>query len=60
MTKSEKKTITESVEDKLNKTIDSSAKLLVDEAVEKTAYKNTHVEKIKNLMKYVDDFGKRK
>jgi hypothetical protein len=54
---SAKKTITESVEDKVTVTVDKSAS---EKVVEQTAYVNEHVNKIKNMMKYVDDHGNKK
>lgn len=52
---SEKKTIVESVEDKVNDTIEPSAKVN-----EQTAYVNEHIDKIKGLMKYVDGHGNKR
>lgn len=54
--KSAKKTISENVEEKVSRTIGQSAKQKIDEVIEKTAYQNNeHVNKIKKLMKYVDN-----
>ena len=50
-----KKTITEDVEGQVGNTVGESSKQVLDEAIERTAYQdNEHVQKIKNLMKYVD------
>jgi hypothetical protein len=51
---SAKKTITESVEEKVTDSIDKSSS---EKVVEQTAYVNEHVDKIKNLMNYVDNHG---
>jgi len=56
--KESKKTITEDVEEKVSKSVGESStpKEKLDEAIERTAYeKNDHVNKIKKLMKYVDN-----
>lgn len=57
-----KKTITETIEDKVNDVIEPSASKQIVEAVsEKTGYSVTeHVKKIKGLMEYVDNHGKKK
>ena len=48
-----KKTISESIEDKVSTSIQSSSKQCIDEAVEKTAYKdNEHIDKMKKLINY--------
>jgi hypothetical protein len=50
-----KKTISEDVEKKMNTSVGESNKQKIDEAIERTAYQNNdHINKIKNLMKYVD------
>lgn len=49
-----KKTITESVENKVNTNINKSSS---EKVVEQTAYVNEHVNKIKSLMNYVDNHG---
>lgn len=56
-----KKTITESIEDKVNNSIQPSASKEIVEAVsEKTGFAvNEHVKKIKGLMNYVDSHGKK-
>lgn len=51
---SEKKNIVESVEEKVSDSVGESSSSKVNE---KTAYVNEHVEKIKGLMKYVDNHG---
>ena len=52
-----KKTISESVEEKVSTTVDKSAS---EKVVEQTAYVNEHVDKIKKTMKYVDNHGNKK
>jgi len=52
-----KKTITESVEEKVTDSIDKSSS---EKVVEQTAYVNEHVNKIKDMMKYVDNHGNKK
>lgn len=52
--KKSKKTLDESVEEKVSKTIDKSSS---EKVVEQTAYVNEHVNKIKKLMNYVDNHG---
>ena len=50
-----KKTLSENVEEKMNTTVGESSKQKIDEAIERTAYQNNeHINKIKNLMNYVD------
>ena len=51
-----KKPLEESVEEKVNDTIDTSS-VKTEKIVEQTAFKNDHVNKIKKLMKYVDNHG---
>lgn len=55
--KTEKKSITESIEDKVSNTIDKSSS---DKVIEKNGYVNEHVNKIKDMMKYVDGHGNKK
>jgi len=51
-----KQTMTEDVETKVSTSIGTSSKQKIDEAIERTAYENNdHVNKIKKLMKYVDN-----
>ncbi len=51
-----KKTISEDVEKQVTTSVGESSKQKIDEAIERTAYQNNdHVNKIKNLMKYVDN-----
>jgi uncharacterized coiled-coil DUF342 family protein len=53
--KSNKKNITELVEEKLNTVVNPSSKHKLDEVIEKTAYKNNeHIDKIKKLINYVE------
>ena len=52
-----KKTISESkeIEDKLNESVGESSKKQLDEISEKTAYKNNeHIQKIKNMVEYIE------
>lgn len=50
-----KKTLTESVEDKVTDSVASSSKQRLGEVEEKTAYENdSHINKIKSLMEYVE------
>jgi ActR/RegA family two-component response regulator len=55
-----KKTISENIEDKVNASIQPSSKQKLDEVVEKTAYENNeHVTKMKKLIEYVENRGKK-
>ncbi|HUU87584.1 MAG TPA: hypothetical protein VMX17_07495 [Candidatus Glassbacteria bacterium] len=56
--KGAKKTMTENVEEKMNGSVGESASQKIDEAIERTAYTNEHVDKIKKVMNYVER-GKR-
>jgi len=59
--KTSKNTITENIEDKVSVSIQPSSKLLHEQVVEKTAYENNdHIQKIKNMISYVENGGKRK
>ncbi len=59
--KKSRKTISESVEDKVNTSIQSSSKNKLDEVVEKTAYENNdHIDKMKKLIEYVENRGNKK
>ena len=52
---SEKKTLTESVEEKVTDSVSSSSKQKLGEVEEKTAYENDgHINKIKSLIEYVE------
>lgn len=51
-----KKPLEESIKEKVNDSIDSSS-VKTEKIVEQTAFKNDHVNKIKQLMKYVDNHG---
>lgn len=58
--KGSKKTITESIEDKLNTSIQTSSKQKLDEVVEKTAYSdNKHIQDMKRVINYVEGRGKK-
>jgi pyruvoyl-dependent arginine decarboxylase (PvlArgDC) len=55
-----KKTLTESIEDKVTASIQPSSKQKLDEVVEKTAYANDdHIKKMKRLIEYVENRGKK-
>jgi len=57
--KDSRKTITESIEDKVTVSLQPSSKQKLDEVVEKTAYKNdAHIMKMKKLISYVENRGK--
>lgn len=57
--KENKKTITESIGDKVTASIQPSSKQKLDEVVEKTAYENDeHIKKMKSLIEYVENRGK--
>lgn len=59
--KESKKTIAESIEDKVNASIQPSSKQKLDKVVEKTAYENNeHIKKMKNLIEYVENRGKKR
>lgn len=55
--KKSKKTLDESVEEKVTNSIDKSSS---EKIVEQTAYVNEHLNKIKDMMKYVDNHGNSK
>jgi hypothetical protein len=58
--KENKKTISESIEDKITTSIQSSSKQKLDEVIEKTAYAdNAHINKMKNIINYVEKRGKK-
>ena len=58
--KENKKTLSESIEDKVSVSIQPSSKQKLDEVVEKTAYENsTHINKMKKLIGYMDKRGKK-
>lgn len=58
--KESRKTITESIEDKVTTSIQPSSKQKLDEVVEKTAYSNdAHINKMKKLIQYVENRGKK-
>ena len=53
MVDEKKEILDEGIEKKLNDSIDaSSSKIVSEQVVEKTAYKNAHLNKIKSIMKY--------
>jgi len=55
-----RKTLTESVEDKVTTSIQPSSKQTLDEVIEKTAYAdNKHIQKMKSLIEYVENRGKK-
>jgi ActR/RegA family two-component response regulator len=55
-----KKTITESMENKVSASIQPSSKQIIDEVVEKTAYANDkHIQKMRGLIEYVENRGKK-
>ncbi len=54
-----KKPLDESIEEKVNDTIDPSS-VKTEKIVEQTAFKNSHVNKIKQMMEYVDNHGNKK
>lgn len=55
-----KKTLTESIEKKVSASIQPSSKQMIDEVVEKTAYANDkHIQKMRNLIEYVENRGKK-
>jgi len=59
--KESKKTLTESIEGKVAASVAPSSKQQLDEVVEKTAYANDkHIQKMKNLIEYVENRGKSK
>jgi len=59
--KETEKTIKESIEDKITTSIQPSSKQKLDEVVEKTAYENNdHIKKMKRLIEYVENRGKKK
>jgi hypothetical protein len=58
--KDSKKTISESIENKVSASIQQSSKQKLDEVVEKTAYENNeHINKMKNLIYYGENRGKK-
>ncbi len=58
--KGSKKTLTESIENKVSASIQPSSKQKLDEVVEKTAYANDeHINKMKRLIEYVENRGKK-
>jgi len=54
-----KKPLEESVEEKVNDSIETSS-VKSEKIIEQTAFKNEHVDKIKQLMEYVDNHGNKK
>ena len=55
-----KKTISESIEDKVSASIQPSSKQKLDEVVEKTAYEDDeHIKRMKTLIEYVEHRGKK-
>jgi hypothetical protein len=55
-----KKTLTESIEEKVSASIQPSSKQKLDEVVEKTAYENDeHIKRMKQLIEYVEKRGKK-
>jgi len=58
--KESRKTLTESVEDKVTTSIQPSSKQKMDEVVEKTAYADDkHIQKMRSLIEYVENRGKK-
>ena len=58
--KGSKKTISESIEHKVSASIQPSSKQKLDEVIEKTAYANDkHIQKMRNLIEYVENRGKK-
>jgi hypothetical protein len=58
--KENRKTISESIEEKISTSVQSSSKQKLDEVVEKTAYSdNEHVKKMRKLIEYVENRGKK-
>jgi hypothetical protein len=58
--KSGKKTLTESIEDKVSASIQPSSKQKLEEAKEVTAYENNdHMKKMKRIIEYVEHRGKK-
>ncbi|MFW6273100.1 MAG: hypothetical protein ACOC2U_04915, partial [bacterium] len=58
--KSNKKPISENIEDKVSNSVQPSSKKKLDEAVEKTAYENNkHISNMKKLIEYAENRGKR-
>ena len=58
--KESKKTISESLETKVSASILPSSKQKLDEVIEKTAYTNDpHIQKMRNLIEYVENRGKK-
>lgn len=59
--KDSRKTLTESIENKVSASIQPSSKQKLDEVVEKTAYENNeHINKMKRLIEYVEGNGGKK
>jgi len=59
--KGSKKTLTENIENKVSASIQPSSKQKLDEVVEKTAYANNeHLNRMKNVINYVENRGKKK
>jgi uncharacterized protein YciW len=59
--KGSKKTLTESVENKVSASIQPSSKQKLDEVIEKTAYAdNDHMKRMKKIIEYVENRGKKK
>jgi hypothetical protein len=56
-----KKTLTESVQDKVSVSIQPSSKQKLDEVIEKTAYADDkHMKRMKTIIEYVENRGKKK
>ena len=57
---SEKKTLTESVEEKVTDSVSSSSKQKLDEVVENTAYKNNdHINRMKEIIESIEKNDKK-
>ena len=58
--KDNKKNLSESIEEKVSTSVQPSSKQKLDEVVEKTAYENNeHVQRMKKLIEYVENRGKK-
>lgn len=58
--KESKKTLTESIKDKVAASVAPSSKQKLDEVIEKTAYENDeHIKKMRKLIEYVENRGKK-
>jgi hypothetical protein len=58
--KDSKKTLTESIEDKVSASIQPSSKQKLDEVVEKTAYENDeHIQRMKKIIETIEHRGKK-